>query len=76
MPEKWTGELLGKLHNAQITYDELAAELGVRKSYISMILNGHRKPEGARERLNSAYKSVLEKRKQAEAQTDGTTDIS
>ena len=73
MPEKWTGELIGKLHNAQVTYDELAEELGVRKSYISMILNGHRKPEGARERLNSAFRAVLEKRKNTEVQ-NGTTD--
>ena len=42
MPEKWTGRLIGKMHNEKITYDELANELGVTKSYVSMILNGMR----------------------------------
>ena len=47
MPEKWTGALIGKMHNSKITYDEVAAELGVTKCYISMILNGKRNPPGA-----------------------------
>lgn len=44
MPEKWTGRLIGKMHNERITYAELAEEMGVNKSYISMLLNGRRKP--------------------------------
>jgi len=60
--EKWTGVLIGKMHNNDVTYDDLAAELGVTKSYISMILNGSRKPAEAKERLQAAYASVLEKR--------------
>lgn len=39
MPEAWTGNLIGKMHNKGITYDDLAEEMGVTKSYISMILN-------------------------------------
>ena len=29
MPEKWTGRLIGEMHNHNVTYEELAAELGV-----------------------------------------------
>jgi transcriptional regulator with XRE-family HTH domain len=62
MPEKWTGRLVGRMHNERITYDELAAELGVTKSYISMILNGARKPEGIKERMEEAFFAILKKR--------------
>lgn len=63
MPESWTGKLIGKMHNADVTYDDLAAEIGCGKSYISMILNGKRNPKGAREKLNAAFERVIEKRK-------------
>ena len=64
MPEKWTGDLIGRMHNARITYDDLAAELGVGKAYICMILNGRRCPPDAEERLNAAYYRVLTKMKE------------
>lgn len=64
MPEKWTGRIVGKMHNERITYDELAKELGVTKAYISMILNGARKPDGAEERIKNAISSILKKRKE------------
>lgn len=64
MPEKWTGELVGKMHNNRITYDRLAAELGVTKAYISMILNGNRKPDGAKERLEAAVDTIIANRKE------------
>ena len=63
MPEKWTGRLIGLMHNEQITYNDLAAEMGVTKSYISMILNGARKPDGIRERMESAYHTAVQKKK-------------
>lgn len=65
MPEKWTGRLVGRMHNERITYDDLAAELGVTKSYISMILNGARKPDGIRERMEAAVSSIVERKKAA-----------
>ena len=63
MPEKWTGRLVGRMHNEHITYDDLAKELGVTKSYVSMILNGSRKPDGIRERMESAVSGIITKRK-------------
>ena len=62
MPEKWTGRLIGEMHNHNVTYEELAAELGVTKPYISMILNGARKPHGIRKRMEDAFKSVVRKK--------------
>lgn len=62
MPEVWTGNLIGKMHNKDITYDELAEEMGVTKSYISMILNGKRKPPGIRKRMECALDSAIQKK--------------
>lgn len=62
MPEKWTGRLIGKMHNEGITQEDVAAEMGVTKSYISMILNGSRKPDGARSRLEGAVDAIIERR--------------
>lgn len=64
MVEKWTGRLIGKMHNNSVTMADLATELGVTKAYISMILNGARKPPGAKERLESAVDAIIAKRKE------------
>ena len=63
MPEKWTGNLIGKMHNNCITYDDLAKEMGVTKAYISMILNGARKPEGIRMKMESAVQTIIQQKK-------------
>lgn len=63
MLESWTGKLVGKMHVHEITYDEVAAELGVTRPYVSMLLNGHRKPPDARKRLEAAVDAAIAKRK-------------
>lgn len=63
MPEKWTGEIIGRMHNAGVTYDDIAAELGVTKAYLSMIFNGKRSPANARQRISDAFAVVMEKRR-------------
>lgn len=63
MKEKWTGDLIGKMHVNDVTYDDLANELGISKGYISMILNGNRTPADAKERMQAALERILEKRK-------------
>lgn len=68
MPEKWTGRLVGKMHNERITYDELAAELGVTKPYISMILNGKRNPDGIRARMEGAVDRLVQRKRDGPAQ--------
>lgn len=64
MPEKWTGRLVGKMHNERVTFDELAKEMGVTKPYISMLLNGKRKPEGVQKRMEAALDAILQRRKE------------
>ena len=56
---KWTGDLVGRMHNAGITRQELADKLGVGKAYISMILNCDRTPKNAEETLNRAFEELL-----------------
>lgn len=65
MVEKWTGRLIGRMHNERVTYDELAEELGVTKSYVSMILHGTRKPAGIKERMEAAFDAILQRKKEA-----------
>ena len=64
MPEKWTGNLIGKMHNSKVTYDEVAEELGCTKTYVSMILNGRRKPPNARKRMEEAVAAVIRRKKE------------
>lgn len=67
MNEKWTGNLIGKMHNEGVTYQDIANEMSVTKSYISMILNGSRKPKDIKKRMEDAFESVVEKRNSAKA---------
>lgn len=57
--DKWTGELIGKMHNHKVSLQELADELGMTKGYVSMILNCQRKPPNAEERLTSAVDRLI-----------------
>ena len=63
MPEKWTGRLVGRMHNERITVEDLSKELGFTKPYVSMILNSKRKPAWIRERMESAVDRIVERRK-------------
>lgn len=62
MPKDWTGELVGLMHCHRITGGALAKELGVTNRYVSMILNGHRNPEGAEERFRAAIEKLIAQR--------------
>lgn len=57
MPAQWTAEVIGEMHLKKITKKELARELGVTPEYVSMVLNGHREPEGAENRFRAAVES-------------------
>lgn len=63
MIEKWTGRLIGKMHNEGVTYDDMAKEMGCTKGYVSMVLNCTRKPKGIQERMEAAFDAILEKRR-------------
>ncbi|MBQ6929039.1 MAG: hypothetical protein IJN27_01865 [Oscillospiraceae bacterium] len=62
--DKWTGVLIGKMHNNRVANSELAKELGMSEAYVSMVLNCSRKPPNAKERFNEAYERIIARRKE------------
>lgn len=71
MPEKWTGRLIGRMHNERITYEQLANEIGVNKAYISMILNGKRKPANIQKRMEAAFDAIIKREREKQSQEKG-----
>ena len=59
---KWTGDLVGKMHNAGITNKDLAGRLGVSPEWVSKVLNGKQAPQGAEQRFNEAFRIIAERR--------------
>ena len=70
MPAKWTAELLGEMHLARITAKQLASEVGWNPKYLSVVLNGHKEPKGAEEKLRTALKRLL-----SEQDHSNTSDV-
>ena len=64
LPKKWTGNLVGLMHDYRISKTQLAEEVGVTREYISMVLNGHREPEGAEEKLTAALERIIARKAQ------------
>lgn len=62
MPEKWTGQLIGRMHNYKVTYDDLSKKMGLSKGYISQVLNCYRKPPNAQQRFESAVNEIIVER--------------
>ena len=61
MLAQWTCDFVGRMHQHRITKTQLAQEMGVTREYLSMILNGHREPNGIEQRLNDALDDLVEK---------------
>lgn len=61
-PEKWTGDLIKKMHLNKVKSVELARELGVTEAYISMLLNSKTKAKDAKEKLEAAYEAIIARR--------------
>ena len=68
MPKEWTGNLVGLMHTHGISFSELADEMGVTNRYVSAILNSHKEPAGAEERVSTAVHALIE-RKHSEVPT-------
>ena len=62
MPAQWTGTLIGDMHLAGVTAKQLAVEVGWHEKYLSAVINGHREPKGAEEKLREALDTLIEKR--------------
>ena len=61
MPAQWTADLLGEMHLLGVTSKQLAAEAGWHEKYLSAVLNGHREPKGAEEKLREALERIKNK---------------
>ena len=71
MPEKWTGEAVGRMHVLQIQHKELANRMGITNRYLSMVLNGKRNPPGAEARVMGAIE-MIESERNAESKTESS----
>ena len=70
MPAQWTGVVVGKIHNNQLTAKELAKELGWNDKYLSQVLNSDNPPKGAERKVNEALDRIIERKsKSASAST-------
>lgn len=61
LPE-WNGWAVGTMHRIGLTINALAAESGVRRQYVSRILNSKRNTDSAMEKIDSAIRSFCEAR--------------
>ena len=61
MLAQWIGDFVGRMHRNRVTITQISKEMGVSREYLSMILNGHREPQGAEKRMNDALDSVIAK---------------
>lgn len=74
MLEKWTGELVGAMHMAGVTKKQLAESVGWNDKYLSVVLNGHKNPKGAKEKLFDALNRLIAERgEDAALPADNTT---
>ena len=58
MLERWLGDVVGEMHIQNISQKQIASHLGVTEEYISMVLNGHRKPTGIENRIRNAIYEI------------------
>lgn len=64
MSAQWTADIIGQMHLNCITSKELAKEVGWHEKYLSAVMNGHRNPKEAREKLTAALGKLIAKRKE------------
>lgn len=60
MPEEWTGDVIGIMHNNKISYKQLAVKLDWHEKYLSAVLNSKRNPVGAEQKVRNALKEIIE----------------
>ena len=62
MPEKWTADIVGRMHLHGIKSKELAEEVGWNPKYLSAVLNGHEVSGVAEKKLNDALDRIVAKK--------------
>lgn len=69
MPAQWTADLVGKMHLKKITAKQLAEETGWHEKYLSAVMNGHRNPKNAEQKLQAAFDRLVN-----QTDRDGVSD--
>lgn len=66
MLAQWIGDFVGRMHLNRVTITQISKEMGVSREYLSMVLNGHRKPKNIEKRMTDALDSIIEKKSNKE----------
>ena len=59
MLAQWTADIIGKMHLNNITAKQLAAAIGWNPKYLSQVLNGHKSPKGAEEKVRIGLDQII-----------------
>ena len=59
MPAQWTGEIIGQMHNNNITGKMLAAEIGWHEKNLSLVLNSSHPPKNAEQKVRDALGKLI-----------------
>lgn len=60
--DSWIANAVGEMHINKIGNKELAKKLGVTAEYVSMMLNGKKKPAHAEARIMTAIDDIIRER--------------
>lgn len=60
--DSWIANAVGLMHINKIGNKELAKKLGVTAEYVSMLLNGKKKPISAEKRIMTAISDIIQER--------------
>lgn len=61
--KSWISGVIGKMHIHKITQQQLADKVGIRRDYLNKILNGHKCPANAKDRITLAVDELVKERK-------------
>lgn len=64
--EKWTIKAAGLMHYNKISNIDVSKKLGVTAEYVSMLLNGKKKPANAETRIMTAISDIIRERENNE----------
>ncbi len=62
MLAQWMESFFGKKRAYKVKDAEIAAEVGWHPKYLSAVLNGHKTPKGAEEKLTAALDRIIERK--------------
>lgn len=69
MLDDWTAEVVGRMHTARITGQQLAEECGYSAAYLSTVLNGKKGNDQTKERIFQALATLEEAAQNADTET-------